>query len=195
MTGAVRRHRRSGLSKVLPKRLRTSRRSSPAHCQIGWAIASCSRPLAMDWRRVPSRSSRCPQRPAGCLQLGSFDRIGKGVRGAPRDALIADLAPADLRGASFGLRQAPARQHTGLGGRQTGLAVRQRGRRSCHSRPAARQNYNGTRTPPTQLANCCGGQRCSNQATKHRIATLEQRSDYNGIEHDDSPYHRRRAQP
>lgn len=34
-----------------------------------------------------------------------IDRIGKGVRGAPRDALIADIAPADLRGASFGLRQ------------------------------------------------------------------------------------------
>jgi MFS family permease len=33
------------------------------------------------------------------------DRIGKGIRGAPRDALIADLAPAALRGASFGLRQ------------------------------------------------------------------------------------------
>jgi MFS family permease len=34
------------------------------------------------------------------------DRIGKGIRGAPRDALIADLAPPHLRGASFGLRQA-----------------------------------------------------------------------------------------
>jgi MFS family permease len=33
------------------------------------------------------------------------DRIGKGIRGAPRDALIADLTPADLRGASYGLRQ------------------------------------------------------------------------------------------
>jgi MFS family permease len=33
------------------------------------------------------------------------DRIGKGIRGAPRDALIADLAPPALRGASFGLRQ------------------------------------------------------------------------------------------
>lgn len=33
------------------------------------------------------------------------DRIGKGIRGAPRDALIADIAPAQLRGASFGLRQ------------------------------------------------------------------------------------------
>jgi MFS family permease len=35
-----------------------------------------------------------------------IDRIGKGIRGAPRDALIADIAPPDLRGASFGLRQA-----------------------------------------------------------------------------------------
>ena len=34
-----------------------------------------------------------------------LDRIGKGVRGAPRDALIADMAPPHLRGASFGLRQ------------------------------------------------------------------------------------------
>ena len=34
-----------------------------------------------------------------------IDRVGKGIRGAPRDALIADLAPEALRGASFGLRQ------------------------------------------------------------------------------------------
>lgn len=34
------------------------------------------------------------------------DRIGKGLRGAPRDALLAELAPAPLRAASFGLRQA-----------------------------------------------------------------------------------------
>ena len=34
-----------------------------------------------------------------------IDRIGKGIRGAPRDALVADIAPAHLRGASFGLRQ------------------------------------------------------------------------------------------
>src|SRR3954470_12808733 len=34
------------------------------------------------------------------------DRVGKGIRGAPRDALIADLTPEDVRGASFGLRQA-----------------------------------------------------------------------------------------
>ncbi|MGE0768521.1 MAG: MFS transporter [Hyphomicrobiaceae bacterium] len=34
-----------------------------------------------------------------------IDRVGKGVRGAPRDALVADLAPPEVRGASFGLRQ------------------------------------------------------------------------------------------
>ena len=33
------------------------------------------------------------------------DRVGKGIRGSPRDALIADLTPADLRGNAFGLRQ------------------------------------------------------------------------------------------
>lgn len=42
----------------------------------------------------------------GWLAAARFvDRVGKGIRGAPRDALIADIAPAHLRGASFGLRQ------------------------------------------------------------------------------------------
>ncbi len=35
-----------------------------------------------------------------------LDRVGKGVRGAPRDALVADIAPPQVRGAAFGLRQA-----------------------------------------------------------------------------------------
>jgi MFS family permease len=34
-----------------------------------------------------------------------LDRIGKGIRGAPRDALVADVAPPAIRGACFGLRQ------------------------------------------------------------------------------------------
>jgi len=34
-----------------------------------------------------------------------LDRTGKGMRGAPRDALVADIAPSNLRGAAFGLRQ------------------------------------------------------------------------------------------
>jgi MFS family permease len=35
-----------------------------------------------------------------------IDRVGKGIRGAPRDALIADIVPPAIRGAAFGLRQA-----------------------------------------------------------------------------------------
>lgn len=35
-----------------------------------------------------------------------FDRIGKGIRDAPRDALIADVTPQEVRGAAYGLRQA-----------------------------------------------------------------------------------------
>ena len=42
----------------------------------------------------------------GWLVAARFvDRIGKGIRGAPRDALIADISPPDALGASFGLRQ------------------------------------------------------------------------------------------
>lgn len=40
------------------------------------------------------------------LSARFLDRIGKGIRGAPRDALIADVTPAGMRGAAFGLRQA-----------------------------------------------------------------------------------------
>ena len=42
----------------------------------------------------------------GWLVAARFvDRVGKGIRGAPRDALMADISPPHLRGASFGLRQ------------------------------------------------------------------------------------------
>src|SRR5512147_2123026 len=34
-----------------------------------------------------------------------LDRVGKGIRGAPRDALVAELTPPEIRGAAFGLRQ------------------------------------------------------------------------------------------
>lgn len=39
------------------------------------------------------------------LSARFLDRIGKGIRGAPRDALVADITPAEIRGAAFGLRQ------------------------------------------------------------------------------------------
>ncbi len=57
----------------------------------------------------------CPPSPSRCSRLVSsigwlvaarfVDRVGKGIRDAPRDALIADLTPADLRGGAYGLRQ------------------------------------------------------------------------------------------
>ncbi|CBG87954.1 MFS transporter [Citrobacter rodentium] len=34
-----------------------------------------------------------------------IDRVGKGIRGAPRDALVADVTPHEIRGAAYGLRQ------------------------------------------------------------------------------------------
>jgi len=61
---------------------------------VGYAMGALSKPLFA----IASGSG---------LVLGArfIDRVGKGIRGAPRDALIADLAPAGMRGAAFGLRQ------------------------------------------------------------------------------------------
>jgi MFS family permease len=62
---------------------------------VGYGLAAFTKPL------FPLASS------VGWLVTARFlDRIGKGIRGAPRDALVADLAPAGMRGAAFGLRQA-----------------------------------------------------------------------------------------
>ena len=43
---------------------------------------------------------------SGVVTARLLDRVGKGIRGAPRDALVADIAPEHLRGSAFGLRQA-----------------------------------------------------------------------------------------
>ncbi|MGX8012353.1 MFS transporter [Mesorhizobium sp. ORM8.1] len=62
---------------------------------IGYGLAALTKPV------FPLASS------IGWLVAARFvDRVGKGIRDAPRDALIADIAPAHARGASFGLRQA-----------------------------------------------------------------------------------------
>jgi MFS family permease len=61
---------------------------------IGYGLAALTKPV---FPLAPS---------VGWLVGARFlDRVGKGIRGAPRDALVADIAPAELRGASFGLRQ------------------------------------------------------------------------------------------
>jgi MFS family permease len=61
---------------------------------FGYGLAAFTKPV------FPLASS------IGWLFAARFvDRIGKGIRGAPRDALVADLSPPEVRGASFGLRQ------------------------------------------------------------------------------------------
>lgn len=49
------------------------------------------------------------------LTARMLDRVGKGMRGAPRDALVADMAPSEMRGATFGLRQSLDRVGAVLG--------------------------------------------------------------------------------
>lgn len=61
---------------------------------FGYGLAAATKPL------FPLANS------VGLVLLARFlDRIGKGIRGAPRDALVADLTPPEQRGAAFGLRQ------------------------------------------------------------------------------------------
>jgi MFS family permease len=60
----------------------------------GYGLAALSKPV------FPLAAS------VGWIIAARFlDRIGKGIRGSPRDALIADLTPTDMRGSAFGLRQ------------------------------------------------------------------------------------------
>ena len=60
----------------------------------GYGLAALSKPL------FPLAAS------ALTVMLARFaDRIGKGIRGAPRDAMVADEAPPEIRGRAFGLRQ------------------------------------------------------------------------------------------
>ncbi len=61
---------------------------------FGYALGALSKPL---FALAPSLGI--------VLTARLLDRVGKGVRGAPRDALVADIAPAAIRGAAFGLRQ------------------------------------------------------------------------------------------
>jgi MFS family permease len=61
---------------------------------IGYGLAALTKPL---FPLAPS---------IGWVLTARFvDRVGKGIRGAPRDALVGDLAPPALRGACYGLRQ------------------------------------------------------------------------------------------
>ena len=61
---------------------------------LGYGLGALSKPLfALAWSAPVVLGARFA------------DRIGKGLRGAPRDALVADVTPAAIRGRAFGLRQ------------------------------------------------------------------------------------------
>lgn len=62
---------------------------------LGYVIAAIARPLvgfARLWSQV--------------LAIRFTDRVGKGIRTSPRDALLADIVPGDRRGRAFGLQRA-----------------------------------------------------------------------------------------
>ena len=61
----------------------------------GYALSSLVRPLIA-----------LATAPWHVLSVRFFDRVGKGFRGSPRDALIADVTPPDQRGRAFGLQRA-----------------------------------------------------------------------------------------
>jgi MFS family permease len=62
---------------------------------LGYALAALTKPI------FPLATS------VGWVFAARFiDRVGKGMRGAPRDALVADITPPSVRGAAYGLRQA-----------------------------------------------------------------------------------------
>lgn len=83
------------LFKIISGPLSDRLRNRKALVLIGYSFGALSKPLFA----VAQSAS---------LVMGArfFDRMGKGIRGAPRDALLADIAPASLRGKAFGLRQA-----------------------------------------------------------------------------------------
>ena len=62
---------------------------------LGYGLAALSKPL------FPMAGSV-----STIVAARLLDRFGKGIRGAPRDALIADVTPVEIRGSAFGLRQA-----------------------------------------------------------------------------------------
>jgi MFS family permease len=62
---------------------------------LGYGLAALSKPM------FPMAATV-----TGVFAARFVDRVGKGIRGAPRDALVADITPPALRGAAYGLRQA-----------------------------------------------------------------------------------------
>ena len=66
-----------------------------ARAVIGYGLGALSKPL---FALAPTSSL--------VLAARFSDQVGKGIRGAPRDAMVGDMVPFGLRGAGYGLRQA-----------------------------------------------------------------------------------------
>jgi MFS family permease len=85
----------ASISKLLSGALSDSLRRRKPLVVAGYGLAAVTKPL------FPLASSM-----TWVFVARFVDRVGKGLRGAPRDALVADITPPRLRGAAFGLRQA-----------------------------------------------------------------------------------------
>jgi len=84
----------ANFAKLFSGRLSDRSRRRKPWVMAGYGLAALSKPL------FPLASS------AWTLMGARFaDRIGKGIRGAPRDAMLADETPPEIRGRAFGLRQ------------------------------------------------------------------------------------------
>ena len=85
----------ANIAKLVSGRLSDRQRRRKPWILLGYGMAALSKPL------FPLAQGALP-----VLGARFIDRIGKGIRGAPRDAMVADETPAELRGAAYGLRQA-----------------------------------------------------------------------------------------
>ena len=84
----------ASMAKLVSGRLSDRNQKRKPWILLGYGMAALSKPL------FPLASGAIP-----VLGARFVDRIGKGIRGAPRDAMIADETPPALRGRAFGLRQ------------------------------------------------------------------------------------------
>ena len=85
----------ASFAKLASGRLSDRSRKRKPWVLLGYGLAALSKPL------FPIAQ--------GAVELMGArfaDRVGKGIRGAPRDAIIADETPTEIRGRAFGLRQA-----------------------------------------------------------------------------------------
>ena len=84
----------ASMAKLVSGRLSDRQRRRKPWILLGYGMAALSKPL------FPLAQGALP-----VLGARFVDRLGKGIRGAPRDAMIADETPPELRGAAYGLRQ------------------------------------------------------------------------------------------